>query len=230
MLSKMSITLEDFLKYTTSLPEDTIFRHKFLIQNIINSILNSNISDLSSYQSEAICLQEYFLALALKGKTSSLKLSEIDTLYEYLTNIKYWRTADFCTLFLSMHYLKTRQLTYLLEGFFTESNFPLVSNEIFFFLICQIIFYLISNDNQECSRHFINYVSLNNYKHHTMYTRNLLQFTQGYWIAKFEDYTRGIIQLKKALEIFEILENPSTANYYKKMYNNFTNSYGKTPI
>lgn len=223
LLHIMSITLEEYLTYTDERNDDTIFHHENLIQNIINTIFNDTHSDFETYQLEAIHLQEYFLYLALKGTKSPLKLDELGELSDYLDKIKYWRIADLCTLYLSIDHLKPRQTTYILEGFFMGEGHYSYSAELFFFhIVCHVISSLILTNNQENAKHFINYLSYQNYEHHTMYTRNLLCFIRGYWVAKFENHTKGINQLKNALDIFEKLESPTIAGYYRRLLDKFS--------
>ncbi|SFL62086.1 Rgg/GadR/MutR family transcriptional regulator [Lactococcus garvieae] len=218
MLRTLSVSLEEFLIYTDEVDIDENSVLNQLIREITKAILTDNHTELSLYQSKAIQLHEYHLYLAIKGTQQSLELDEIGILSDYFDNIKYWRKIDLYTLCLSVKYLKARQNTYLLEGFFMEEKQYYSSEITFFHVACCIISSLISSNNQKTAKHFINYLSRENYPYHTMYTINLLNFVNGYWKAKFESYSEGLDDLKQALYLFEQLEKPMIFNYYENLF------------
>ncbi|WP_276421711.1 Rgg/GadR/MutR family transcriptional regulator [Lactococcus garvieae] len=217
MLHTLSVTTDEYLAYTGESVNSQCSKQKELVHRITNAILTENNIELSKCRSYAIQLQEYSLNLALKGVQQPLSADEIGTLSEYLDNIKYWRSIDLYTLYISIDYLKLRQSMYILEGFFMEEQYYL-PEMTFFHLSCRVIYALISSNNKENAKHFINYLSPQNYPHHTMCSRNLFNFINGYWKAKFGNYDEGMDDLQHALYIFEQLEKPKIYIYYKRIY------------
>lgn len=79
---------------------------------------------------------------------------------------------------------------------------------------------LIKVGNRDIAQHFIRHLSSREYTH-TMYTRNLLAFVEGYWIAKFKNSENGIQQLKNSLSIFKQLQDPIVFQFYERLFNKY---------
>ena len=223
MLRTLSVTLGEYLTFEGDLTDKNFYRHERLLDNIATAVLKGDSSEFKSCQSEAIKLQEYHLSLALKGMQSPLELDEIGTLSEYFDQIKYWRNADLFTFYLSTDQLKLRQSVYILEGFFIGKEGYVYSAEYdlsFFHIACHVISSLIKIGNPEMAQHFMRYLSARKYTH-TMYTKNLLAFVEGYWIAKFQNKENGIQQLKNSLNVFKQLQDPIVFQFYERLFNKY---------
>lgn len=223
MLRTLSVTLGEYLTFAGDLTDKNFYRHERLLDNIATAVLKGDSSEFKSCQSEAIKLQEYHLYLALKGMQSPLELDEIGILSEYFDQIKYWRNADLFSFYLSTNQLKLRQSIYILEGFFIGKEGYVYSSEYdlsFFHIACHVIVSLIKVGNRDIAQHFIRHLSSREYTH-TMYTRNLLAFVEGYWIAKFKNSENGIQQLKNSLNIFKQLQDPIVFQFYERLFNKY---------
>ncbi|MDN5629383.1 MAG: Rgg/GadR/MutR family transcriptional regulator, partial [Lactococcus sp.] len=89
--------------------------------------------------------------------------------------------------------------------------------EIFACACCRAIAFLTSKGYQEYSAHILHRVeSLELVQ--SMFLRNLLNLSKGFWTYRFKDEKTGNTMMLQALEIFHQIGNQEIARYYQQQY------------
>ena len=119
-----------------------------------------------------------------------------------------------------MNKLSIRDILYILDLFLLEKHkiFNSVKYlEIFVCACCRAIALLASKGYQEYSAHILNRVeSLELVQ--SMFLRNLLNLSKGFWTYRFKDEKAGNTMMLQALEIFHQIGSQEIAQYYQQQY------------
>ncbi|MGI1837137.1 hypothetical protein ACRPK2_07330 [Lactococcus garvieae] len=214
-LSNLSFTLSDYENYLNSYALD---EHEVFLQDLTSATLNN--LNLFDFYEKAIELNEPILALLLKGTSTTLFENDVDEIIEYFEKLEFWRELDLFSLCMSLDYFKPPLVSYLLETFFITNTKMIFNSEKhrarLATVILKGILIFISQNNEELSKHFLNYFKSSNYEH-TMFTKNLYFFAEGCWIYKFKENDKGRKQINKTLSIFEYLSGTNICDYYLKI-------------
>lgn len=218
-LSELSVTLSEYEK---CLNRYDLAHHEQYIQVVGIARMENNIPKLQSCYKDAQDIEEKMFALGIKSLYASLTVEEVDELSSYFEGIILWRYIDLYTLDLTLNQLRPRQLIYLLEGFFLDSEQSYALNSLehrtrFTHVLCRAILILSFHHHKEVTEHFLKCIHPQKFLH-TMFTTNLYNFTKGYWKMIFEDNEQGKKEMEGALHNFEMLSYPVVANYYKQIY------------
>lgn len=218
-LSELSVTLSEYEK---CLNQYDLAHHEQYIQTVGIARMENNIPTLKSCYKDAQEIEENMFALAIKSLYTSLTIEEIDELSSHFEHITLWRYIDLYTLDLTLDQLRPRQLIYLLEGFFLDSEQSDVLNSLehrirFTHVLCHAILILSFHRHKNVTEHFLKCLHPQKFLH-TMFTTNLYNFTKGYWKMIFENNEQGQQEMERALHNFEMLSYPTVANYYKQIY------------
>lgn len=224
-LSELSVTLSEYEK---CLNKFNLAHHEQCIQDTMIARMENDISKLTSCYEEAQALEENMFALGIKSLYEPLTIEEIDELSFYFDHINIWRYIDLYTLDLTLDKLRPRQLIYLLEDFFLESNQSHTLNSLehrtrFIHVLCRSIIILSFHRYEEITKYFLNSIHPKVFLH-TMFTTNLYNFTQGYHKMIFEHKEQGEKEMEIALDNFKSLSFPGLADYYRQFLEIYGNS------
>ncbi|MCT0017752.1 Rgg/GadR/MutR family transcriptional regulator [Lactococcus lactis subsp. lactis] len=225
-LGVLSVTLGEYEGFLNNFEADI---HEVLLKKIDEArILNQSENLVELYKS-AQELSEFPLALAIKNEYDPLTGNDLEGLVNYLETISLWRMIDLYTFYLVLDSLTTREISYILDQFLIDKHiiFNSENSRIRFAHVAyyRAISLLISRGNKERSHHILRYIESNDFKHN-MYTNNLRNLVEGYWISEFDDYAKGLKQMKDALKIFHDLSDFDVSQYYQRMYKIFSERRG----
>lgn len=215
-LEELSITLSEYEKCLNDYNLDT---HELLIQRIIISTVSKKLEQLPSLYDEALDLREKYLAIAIKGIYSTLTFEEKEMVADYLEQVVYWRYTDLYTFYLSLDWLELSQISFIIEGFFidnTEVFNSLEHRNRVTHIICHASMIYVSKGYAGIAEHLLSYVTCKDYKH-TMFTKNMVNFTRGFWQAEFGEKEKGRNVMQNALKTFDLLSFPGISDYYREL-------------
>lgn len=216
-LRELSVSLSEYEKFLNNFE---LTNHEQLIKKIVFAQVTKDIEKLQESHLELRREHEYMCALAVKNIYERLSVDEHEKIVDYFETLELWRGIDLYTLYLMVEYLKPRQISYILEGFFDCSIFlkTLTSLEyrtLFIQIVCHSVIFLSRCGYQQLTQYFLNNISPENFIYsHTMYTKNLYNFTKGYCCAQFKDQSAGEEEMRKALSIFKSLSVEGFLQYY----------------
>jgi Rgg/GadR/MutR family transcriptional activator len=222
VLSELSITLAEYEKCLNDYSLDI---HEELIQNTILAVISDDTEELSVIYKETLKIKEQYLALGIKGLYTQLSLNEREILGEYFEEIYYWRYTDLYTLYISLDWLDVSQILFLVEDFFVSRTEVFCSLEHRIrttHIICRTSMILISKGYLERSRYLLSYIQRKNYKH-TMFTKNVMNFVEGFWETKFGNKEKGSLMIKASLNNFDLLSFSGISDYYIRLYEKYSN-------
>lgn len=222
-LNELSVTLSEYEK---CLNQYDLAHHEQCIQFVNIARMENDITKLKSCYEEAQKLEENMFALGIKSLYEPLTVEETDELSFYFDHITLWRYIDLYTLDLTLDQLRPRQLIYLLEGFFLDSEQGYTLNSLehrirFTHVLCRAIIILSFHRYKEVTEHFLNCIHPKTFLH-TMFTTNLYNFAKGYWKMTFEDNEQGKKEMELALNKFKTLSYPVIVKYYKQVLETYS--------
>lgn len=162
-----------------------------------------------------------YISLAAKASYNELSPENIDTITDYLYDIKVWGQIELYVFYFTMNKLSIRDILYILDLFLLEKKHKIFNSvkylEIFVCACCRAIALLASKGYQEYSAHILNRVeSLELVQ--SMFLRNLLNLSKGFWTYRFKDEKAGNTMMLQALEIFHQIGSQEIAQYYQQQY------------
>lgn len=223
VLEELSITLSDYEKCLNDYSLDT---HEFLIQRVIIATVSNELYKLPDLYKEAINLKETYFAMAIKGVYLTLSFEEKDMVVDYFERIKFWRYTDLYTFYLSLDWLELSQISFIIEGFFinnTEIFNSLEHRNRVTHIICHASMIYISRGYASVSQQLLSYIMRKDYEH-TMFTKNLVNFVNGFWQVEFGEKERGEKVIRESLKNFDLLSFPGISDYYKRLCRKYSRS------
>ncbi|WP_255303276.1 Rgg family transcriptional regulator [Lactococcus garvieae] len=162
-----------------------------------------------------------YISLAAKASYTELSSENIDTITDYLYDIKVWGQTELYVFYFTMNKLNIRDILYILDLFLLEKKHKIFNSvkhlEIFACACCRAIAFLTSKGYQEYSAHILHRVeSLELVQ--SMFLRNLLNLSKGFWTYRFKDEKTGNTMMLQALEIFHQIGSQEIARYYQQQY------------
>ncbi|MDQ7119998.1 helix-turn-helix domain-containing protein [Lactococcus petauri] len=162
-----------------------------------------------------------YISLAAKASYTELSSENIDTITDYLYDIKVWGQIELYLFYFTMNKLSIRDILYILDLFLLEKKHKIFNSvkylEIFVCACCRAIALLASKGYQEYSAHILNRVeSLELVQ--SMFLRNLLNLSKGFWTYRFKGEKAGNTMMLQALKIFHQIGSQEIAQYYQQQY------------
>lgn len=221
VLEELSVTLAEYEKCLNNYSLD---RHELLIQKVIIAKVSNKLDELPQAYEEAVNLKEQYLAIAIKSTYSGLTFDEREMMVDYFEQVVFWRYTDLYAFYLLLDWLEFSEITFIIEGVFithTEVFNSLEHRNRVTHIVCRASMILISKGYAEKAQYLLSYVLQKEYKH-TMFTKNMVNFVQGFWESEFGKKDKGLQVMREALRIFEILSFPGMAEYYKRLYGRYS--------
>lgn len=215
-LEVISVTFFEFEKIINNFLPST---YETLLEKINTCLVSSQTDKFVSLYHEAQEIDEFQLALAVRGQYEPLSVGEVDELVDFFDNLKIWREVDLYTLYLSLEYLNTKEILYILEQFLVDGEAMFASRihrDRFVHVAYRAVAFLVLRGYKELAYHILLQVDKNDIEH-TFHTKNLRNLTEGYWISEFKDFEKGKKQMEDALKNFRDLGNLALSNYYQKL-------------
>ena len=217
-LQLMGIGLEE---YEYLLNDYAPNESEYLLKEIETAFLKQDKKELNNLHKIALEAGYPYISLAAKSSYTELSPENIDTITDYLYDIKVWGQIELYVFYFTMNKLNIRDILYILDLFILEKNHKIFNSvkylEIFVCACCRAIALLASKGYQEYSAHILNRVEALDLVQ-SMFLRNLLNLSKGFWTYRFKDEKAGNQMMLQALEIFHLMGNQEIAGYYQQQY------------
>lgn len=217
-LQLMGIGLEE---YEYLLNDYAPIESEALLKEIETAFLKQDKKTLINLYKIALEAGYPYISLAAKASYTELSSENIDTITDYLYDIKVWGQTELYVFYFIMNKLNIRDILYILDLFLLEKKHKIFNSvkhlEIFACACCRAIAFLTSKGYQEYSAHILHRVeSLELVQ--SMFLRNLLNLSKGFWTYRFKDEKTGNTMMLQALEIFHQIGSQEIARYYQQQY------------
>ncbi|BAK58400.1 transcriptional regulator [Lactococcus garvieae] len=217
-LQLMGIGLEE---YEYLLNDYAPIESEALLKEIETAFLKQDKKTLINLYKIALEAGYPYISLAAKASYNELSSENIDTITDYLYDIKVWGQTELYVFYFTMNKLNIRDILYILDLFLLEKKHKIFNSvkhlEIFACACCRAIAFLTSKGYQEYSAHILHRVeSLELVQ--SMFLRNLLNLSKGFWTYRFKDEKTGNTMMLQALEIFHQIGSKEIARYYQQQY------------
>lgn len=217
-LQLMGIGLEE---YEYLLNDYAPIESEALLKEIETAFLKQDKKTLINLYKIALEAGYHYISLAAKASYTELSSENIDTITDYLYDIKVWGQTELYVFYFTMNKLNIRDILYILDLFLLEKKHKIFNSvkhlEIFACACCRTIAFLTSKGYQEYSAHILHRVeSLELVQ--SMFLRNLLNLSKGFWTYRFKDEKTGNTMMLQALEIFHQIGSQEIARYYQQQY------------
>ena len=217
-LQLMGIGLEE---YEYLLNDYAPNESEYLLKEIETAFLKQDKKELNNLHKIALEAGYPYISLAAKSSYTELSPENIDTITDYLYDIKVWGQIELYVFYFTMNKLNIRDILYILDLFLLEKKHKIFNSvkylEIFVCACCRAIALLASKGYQEYSAHILNRVEALDLVQ-SMFLRNLLNLSKGFWTYRFKDEKAGNQVMLQALEIFHLIGNQEIAGYYQQQY------------
>ncbi|MFD2254777.1 helix-turn-helix domain-containing protein [Lactococcus formosensis subsp. bovis] len=217
-LQLMGIGLEE---YEYLLNDYAPNESEYLLKEIETAFLKQDKKELNNLHKIALEAGYPYISLAAKSSYTELSPENIDTITDYLYDIKVWGQIELYVFYFTMNKLNIRDILYILDLFLLEKKHKIFNSvkylEIFVCACCRAIALLASKGYQEYSAHILNRVEALDLVQ-SMFLRNLLNLSKGFWTYRFKDEKAGNQMMLQALEIFHLIGNQEIAGYYQQQY------------
>lgn len=217
-LQLMGIGLEE---YEYLLNDYAPNESEYLLKEIETAFLKQDKKELNNLHKIALEAGYPYISLAAKSSYTELSPENIDTITDYLYDIKVWGQIELYVFYFTMNKLNIRDILYILDLFLLEKKHKIFNSvkylEIFVCACCRAIALLASKGYQEYSAHILNRVEALDLVQ-SMFLRNLLNLSKGFWTYRFKDKKAGNQMMLQALEIFHLIGNQEIAGYYQQQY------------
>ncbi len=194
---------------------------EYLLKEIETAFLKQDKKELNNLHKIALEAGYPYISLAAKSSYTELSPENIDTITDYLYDIKVWGQIELYVFYFTMNKLNIRDILYILDLFLLEKKHKIFNSvkylEIFVCACCRAIALLASKGYQEYSAHILNRVEALDLVQ-SMFLRNLLNLSKGFWTYRFKDEKAGNQMMLQALEIFHLIGNQEIAGYYQQQY------------
>ncbi|WP_338997336.1 helix-turn-helix domain-containing protein [Lactococcus formosensis] len=217
-LQLMGIGLEE---YEYLLNDYAPNESEYLLKEIETAFLKQDKKELNNLHKIALEAGYPYISLAARSSYTELSPENIDTITDYLYDIKVWGQIELYVFYFTMNKLNIRDILYILDLFLLEKKHKIFNSvkylEIFVCACCRAIALLASKGYQEYSAHILNRVEALDLVQ-SMFLRNLLNLSKGFWTYRFKDEKAGNQMMLQALEIFHLIGNQEIAGYYQQQY------------
>ncbi|WP_285012101.1 Rgg/GadR/MutR family transcriptional regulator [Lactococcus formosensis] len=217
-LQLMGIGLEE---YEYLLNDYAPNESEYLLKEIETAFLKQDKKELNNLHKIALEAGYPYISLAAKSSYTELSPENIDTITDYLYDIKVWGQIELYVFYFTMNKLNIRDILYILDLFLLEKKHKIFNSvkylEIFVCACCRAIALLASKGYQEYSAHILNRVEALDLVQ-SMFLRNLLNLSKGFWTYRFKDKKAGNQMMLQALEIFHLIGNQEIAGYCQQQY------------
>lgn len=217
-LQLMGIGLEE---YEYLLNDYAPNESEYLLKEIETAFLKQDKKELNNLHKIALEAGYPYISLAAKSSYTELSPENIDTITDYLYDIKVWGQIELYVFYFTMNKLNIRDILYILDLFLLEKKHKIFNSvkylEIFVCACCRAIALLANKGYQEYSAHILNRVEALDLVQ-SMFLRNLLNLSKGFWTYRFKDEKAGNQMMLQALEIFHLIGNQEIAGYYQQQY------------
>ncbi|MFK4938482.1 Rgg/GadR/MutR family transcriptional regulator [Lactococcus formosensis] len=217
-LQLMGIGLEE---YEYLLNDYAPNESEYLLKEIETAFLKQDKKELNNLHKIALEAVYPYISLAAKSSYTELSPENIDTITDYLYDIKVWGQIELYVFYFTMNKLNIRDILYILDLFLLEKKHKIFNSvkylEIFVCACCRAIALLASKGYQEYSAHILNRVEALDLVQ-SMFLRNLLNLSKGFWTYRFKDEKAENQMMLQALEIFHLIGNQEIAGYYQQQY------------
>ena len=217
-LQLMGIGLEE---YEYLLNDYAPNESEYLLKEIETAFLKQDKKELNNLHKIALEAGYPYISLAAKSSYTELSPENIDTITDYLYDIKVWGQIELYVFYFTMNKLNIRDILYILDLFLLEKKHKIFNSvkylEIFVCACYRAIALLASKGYQEYSAHILNRVEALDLVQ-SMFLRNLLNLSKGFWTYRFKDEKAGNQMMLQALEIFHLIGNQEIAGYYQQQY------------
>lgn len=219
-LQEMGTTLEEFDHF---LNDYSLGEKELILDEIERATINQDTDELIHLATRSQHQGYHFLALAATSSYRLLTETEIDEVVNHLYEIDVWSYKDLRIFYFTMDNLATRDILYILDLFLSAGH-TLFNSErhrgYFVQACCRAITLLSYRGYKEYAEHIINRMDTYHLVS-TMFHRNLVNVTNGFWVYRFEDKERGNQMMLQAIEIFRAVSTPEIAKYYQARYDFF---------
>ncbi|EKF52174.1 Rgg/GadR/MutR family transcriptional regulator [Lactococcus garvieae] len=168
-----------------------------------------------------------YIALAAKASATRLGSEDVDTITDYLYEVKAWSHIELYIFYFTMSDLSMRDILYILDLFLLEKNHKIFNSRKYRAILvqacCRAVAILANRGYKEYSEHILNRVDTLNLVN-SMFLRNLLNLSRGFWIHRFKNKTEGDIMMHQALDIFHAISTVEIAGYYQRQYDTYAKS------
>ncbi|MFK4934508.1 Rgg/GadR/MutR family transcriptional regulator [Lactococcus formosensis] len=217
-LQLMGIGLEE---YEYLLNDYAPNESEYLLKEIETAFLKQDKKELNNLHKIALEAVYPYISLAAKSSYTELSPENIDTITDYLYDIKVWGQIELYVFYFTMNKLNIRDILYIIDLFLLEKKHKIFNSvkylEIFVCACCRAIALLASKGYQEYSAHILNRVEALDLVQ-SMFLRNLLNLSKGFWTYRFKDEKAENQMMLQALEIFHLIGNQEIAGYYQQQY------------
>lgn len=216
-LQKMEVSLEEFEHF---LNDYSTGEKETILEEIEKAILLEDQSKLLTLAQRADNLEIPYLSVSIKSLYLEISVEELEEIIDHLYDLEIWSYMELYIFYFIIEHLKTKDILNILDLFLSNGHNVFNSERYrahFIQAACHAITTLSSRGFQEYAQYIINRIE----HYHlitTMFHRNLMNATKGFWVYCFREKQEGKKIIQDAIEIFKAVSTPQIANYYQKRF------------
>lgn len=217
-LQYMGVSLEEFELFLNDYSQND---SDFFMDEIEKANIAQDTEKLIKLSNEAKKEGFPYISLAAKAAWTNLTKPEIEDLTNRFNEIELWSYKELCILFLTTDHLKTSDIIKIFKEFLDNENLLFNSPKYRSYLVqacCRGVSTLSYRGQKEEAKYILNQIEYYNLPN-SMYLRNLVNITKGYWIYCFENPSKGNSMMLQSLQFFYEVSTPKIFQYYQDRYN-----------
>jgi Rgg/GadR/MutR family transcriptional activator len=225
-LSRMGVTLSEFEIYINNFDNDSL---DDLLEEIEWRWIIQDNETLSRIEQERIINGDLIIALVVKWKLTTLNEEEKEQIVAYLYSLKYWTYIDIMIFYLSIDFISTKDIVYLIDSYLNLAKGQLhirkYKNKVSM-LIYNAAAVTISRNQQSISYYLINLIDFSMYRE-TMFEANVKTLILGFYQYTFSNKEEGMKTISRSLEIIKNLSGIKLYNHYIRICETYISDFSK---